>query len=403
MPQIYHNNHLFAVIISLKSENEVKIAVNTRLLIRDKLDGIGWFTCESFRRITRQHPEHDFYFLFDRPYDESFVFAPNVRPVVIGPPARHVLLYLFWFEISLPLTLRRIKPDLFISPDGFLSLATRVPSMDIIHDLNFEHYPGDLPGEVSWYYRHFFPRFARKARRIATVSGYSKKDIAESYSISPDMIDVVYNGANEIFRPLDESEVTAVRKRYTDGAPYFIFIGALHPRKNLSSLFRAFDVFRAHNTSVCKLMIVGSRMWWTRSIRDAFESMEHRDDVIFTGRLALEDLHKVLASAHALTYVSYFEGFGIPVVEAFACHTPVIASNLTSLPEVAGDAALLVDPFRIDQIAEAMDRIFHDESLRREMITRGHEQGKKFSWDKTADSLWASIEKVLQDIQKNQS
>ncbi|MDD5508079.1 MAG: glycosyltransferase family 1 protein [Bacteroidales bacterium] len=379
----------------------MKIAVNTRLLIKDKLDGIGRFTCESFRRITQQHPEHDFYFLFDRPYNESFVFSPNVIPVVVGPPARHVLLYLFWFEISLPHALQKIKPDLFISPDGFLSLATRVPSMAVIHDLNFEYYPGDLPREVSWYYRHFFPRFARKAQRIATVSNYSKNDITRLYGISPDVIDVVYNGANEVFRPLDEPEKAAVREKYTGGAPYYIFIGALHPRKNLSSLFSAFDVFRHRHTSACKLMIVGSRMWWTRPIRDAYESMEHKNDVIFTGRLALEELHQVLASAHALTYVSYFEGFGIPVVEAFACHTPVIASNLTSLPEVAGEAALLVDPFSIEQIAGAMDRLFTDESLRRELIIKGDEQGKKFSWDKTAGRLWTSIETVLQDIQKN--
>ena len=381
----------------------MKIAVNTRLLIKDKIDGIGRFTCESFRRITEQHPEHDFYFLFDRPYDRSFVFSPNVIPVVIRPPARHVLLYLIWFEISLPLALRRIKPDLFISPDGFLSLATRVPSMNIIHDLNFEYYPGDLPREVSWYYRHFFPRFARKARRIATVSNYSKNDIARLYGISPDAIDVVYNGANDVFRPLDEPEKAAIREKYTGGAPYYIFIGALHPRKNLSSLFRAFDVFRARHASACKLMIVGSRMWWTSSIREAYESMVHKEEVIFTGRLALEELHKVLASAHALTYVSYFEGFGIPVVEAFACHTPVIASNTTSLPEVAGEAALLVDPFSIEQIAGAMDRLFTDEVLRRDLITRGDEQGKKFSWDKTAVRLWTSIGKVLQDIQKKQS
>ena len=341
----------------------MRIAVNTRLLIKDKLDGIGRFTCESFRRITLQHPEHDFFFIFDRPYDESFVFSTNVKPVVVGPPARHVLLYLFWFEISLPFIFRKIKPDLFISPDGFLSLSTRVPSIDVIHDLNFEYYPKDLPGQVSCYYRHFFPRFARKAKRIATVSNYSKKDISRQYNIDPEKIDVVYNGANLIFSPIGDKKKEEVRKRYTGGIPYFIFIGALHPRKNLTSLFRAFDVFRSESKADCKLMIVGPRMWWTSSIRKAYESMVHKDDVIFTGRIALEDLHHVLASAVALTYVSYFEGFGIPVAEAFACHTPVIASNLTSLPEVAGDAALLVDPFSIEQIAEAMARIFTDEDL----------------------------------------
>ncbi len=377
----------------------MKIAVNTRLLIKNKLDGIGWFTCESFKRITRQHPEHEFYFLFDRPFDESFLFAPNVIPVVVRPPARHVLLYMVWFEISLPVVLRKIKPDLFISPDGFLSLSDRTPCIDVIHDLNFEHYPQDLPKQVSRYYRTFFPRFARKAVRIATVSVHSKMDIANQYGIAPEKIDVVYNGANLIYSPLEERQKQAVRDAYTGGAPYFIFISALHPRKNLASLFTAFDHFREQVKSPCKLMVVGSRMWWTSPMRQAFESMKHKEDVIFTGRIALEELHRVLASALALTYVSYFEGFGIPVVEAFASHTPVIVSNTTSLPEVAGDAALLVDPFSTDQITGAMVRIFQEPELRKELIARGSEQGKKFSWDKTAALLWSTIEKAYNDIQ----
>ncbi len=377
----------------------MKIAVNTRLLIKNKLDGIGWFTCESLKRITQQHLEHTFYFIFDRPFDKSFLFSPNVIPVVVPPPARHVLLYLFWFEISIPFILRKIKPDLFLSPDGFLSLSTHIPSINVIHDLNFEHYPQDLPKQVSWYYRHYFPRFARKAERIATVSTYSKNDIAQQYRIPSEKIDVVYNGANLIFRPLDALQQKMVRKEFTDGIPYFIFIGALHPRKNLISLFQGFDQFRLTEKSPCKLMIVGSKMWWTSPLRKAYESMNYKDDVIFTGRVSTETLHQVLASALALTYVSYFEGFGIPVVEAFACHTPVITSNVSSLPEVAGDAALLVDPFSIDQICQAMVRIYNEPDLRSELIMKGKDQGEKFSWDKTAARLWVTIEKVLQEIQ----
>ncbi len=360
---------------------------------------MGWFTCESFKRIVQQHPEHEFYFLFDRRYDESFRFSPNVIPVVVYPPARHVILYMIWFEISIPFVLRKIKPDLFVSPDGFLSLSTHTPTVDVIHDLNFEHYPQDLPKQVSRYYRYFFPRFARKAIRLATVSRYSRKDIAAQYGISPEKIDVVYNGANLAFCPLDTLQQQAVRDEYTGGCPYFIFIGSLHPRKNLASLFAAFDRFREQVPSPCKLMIVGSRMWWTPALRQSYDSMKHRDDVIFTGRIILQELHRVLASALALTYVSYFEGFGIPVVEAFACNTPVIASNSTSLPEVAGDAALLVDPFSTDQITQAMVRIFSDPQLRSELMAKGMEQGKKFSWDKTAVLLWSTIEKALQDIQ----
>lgn len=380
----------------------MKIAVNTRLLINDKLDGIGWFTHESLKRITREHPEHTFYFIFDRPYDPAFLFSPNVVPVVLPPQARHPILYMIWFEVSVPILLKRIKPDLFLTTDGFMSLSTRVPTVAVIHDLNFEHYPEDLPHMVSWYYRRFFPRFARKAVRIATVSNYSKNDICQRYRISPEKVDVVFNGAHSIYRPLSEQQQALVREKFTANVPYFIFIGALHPRKNLVTLFKAFDLFRAQQAAPCKLLIVGSKMWWTTAIRQAYESMTFCDDVIFTGRLPLEDLHRVLASALALVYVSYFEGFGIPVVEAFACQIPVIASNVTSLPEVTGDSALLVDPFSIDQVTQAMQKIFHDPGLRSSLKTSGYEQGRKFSWDKTATLLWATIEKAFQTI-KSQS
>lgn len=376
----------------------MKIAVNTRLLIKDKLDGIGWFTCESLKRITRAHPEHTFYFIFDRPYDPSFLFSPNVVPVVLHPQARHPVLYMIWFDVSIPILLKRIKPDLFLTTDGFMSLSTRVPSVAVIHDLNFEHYPKDLPHLVSWYYRYFFPRFARKAIRIATVSNYSKNDICKRYGISPDKIDVVFNGAHTFYRPLPEKQQAFIRQKYTGNVPYFIFIGALHPRKNLVTLFKAFDLFCAMQTTPCKLVIVGSKMWWTSAMRHAYESMSCRDDVIFTGRLPNEELHHVLASALALVYVSYFEGFGIPIVEAFACQTPVIASNVTSLPEVSGDSALLVDPFSVEQVAQAMHEIFHDPELRKSLKTRGYEQGRKFSWDKTASLLWTTIEKSYQTL-----
>jgi glycosyltransferase involved in cell wall biosynthesis len=377
----------------------LKIAVNTRLLLKDRLDGIGWFTFESLKRITQQHPEHEFYFIFDRPFDTSFVFTPNIHPVVIGPPARHPFLFMVWFEISIPIILRRIKPDLFLSTDGYMSLSTGVRTVIVIHDLNFEHFPGDLPWLVSHYYRFFFPWFARKAVRIATVSEYSKKDICSLYHIQPSAIDVVYNGAGQHYQPLEEKQKELIRKQYTGGSPYFIFVGALHPRKNLVNLFKAFDAFKSSGAD-CKLLIVGSKLWWTGGIKTTFESMQFGKDVIFTGRLPEEALQKVLASSLALTYVSYFEGFGIPVVEAFACEVPVITSNVTSLPEVAGDAAILTDPFSPDDIAEAMRKVFTDNQLRNEMVLRGKKQLTRFSWDQTADKLWKTIETALQEVKR---
>lgn len=373
----------------------MKIAVNTRLLLKNKLEGIGWFTYETLKRITQQHKEHQFYFIFDRKFSDEFIFSDNITPVVVSPQARHPFLYYIWFEHSLPRVFKKIKPDLFFSPDGYLSLAADVKSMCVFHDLNFEHYPEDLPYLERKNYRHFFPKYARKAKRITTVSEYSKQDIVEQYNITPDKIDVVYNGASEGFKPLGNMEQQEIRKKYADGKPYFIFVSALHPRKNLVNLFKAFDEFKAKNSSAIKMMVVGEKMWWTKEIEQAYESMQFKDEVVFSGRLEFTELQRVLASALALTYVSYFEGFGIPIVESFYAGTPVITSNVTSMPEVSGDAALLIDPFSVQSISDAMLKISSDDVFRKSLIEKGKKRSENFTWQKSADRLWGSIEKVL--------
>jgi glycosyltransferase involved in cell wall biosynthesis len=374
----------------------LKIAVNTRLLIKNKLEGIGWVAYETLKRITRQHKEHDFFFIFDRKYDNEFIFSGNVHPVVAYPQARHPFLYYIWFEYTIPRVLKKINPDLFLSPDAYLSLSTDIKSLAIFHDLNFEHYPEDLPYLERKYYRYFFPRYARKASRIVTVSEFSKQDIINQYDIPEDKIDVVYNGANENFKPIPEEKKEQTRIKYTLGHQYFVFVGALHPRKNIARLFKAFDHFRKSKESQIKLLIVGNKKWWTRDIRYAYEQMQFRDDVIFSGRLSTEELQQIIGSALALTYTSYFEGFGIPIVEAFYCDTPVITSNVTSMPEVAGDAALLADPFSVKSIAEALSKIAFDEEIRSDLIEKGRIRRELFKWQHTAENLWKSIEKTLE-------
>lgn len=378
----------------------MKIAVNTRLLLKDRLEGIGWFTFENLKRITTQHPEHQFYFLFDRKFHAEFIFSDNIQPLVLHPQARHPVLYYTWFEFSVPRMLKKIKADLFFSPDGYLSLKTNVPSMNVFHDLNFEHYPKDLPAIERYYYQKYFPEYAHKAVRIATVSEYSKKDIMNIYGVNKNKVDVVYNGANERFTPIEDQLKKKTRAQFSQGAPYFLFVGSLHPRKNLARLFPAFDKFKISDIQGIKLLIVGEKKWWTEPIQQAYESMKHKDDVIFCGRLNPENLHHVTASALAVTYVSYFEGFGIPILEAFYCDTPVITSNITSMPEVAGDAAVLVDPLDIDSITQALRQVAGDEKLRNTMVANGRERRKMFSWQKTSERLWNSIEKALEQSVK---
>jgi glycosyltransferase involved in cell wall biosynthesis len=374
----------------------MKIAVNTRLLLKERLEGIGWFTLETLKRITRDHPEHQFIFIFDRPFSPDYIFSDNIIPVVIGPPARHPFLFWLWFDFQIPKVLKKYKADLFLSPDGYLSLRTKVPQLAVIHDINFIHRPDDFPWLIKKYYTRFFPKFARIAKRIATVSFYSKEDITRSFKVDFDKIDVVYDGINPAFLPTSEEEQTATREKYSRGKPYFLFVGALHPRKNIAGLLNAFDAFKSVDTNHTRLVIVGGKMHKTGDIFETYENMRFKDDVVFTGRITTAELHRVLGAALALTFVPFFEGFGIPVVEAMSVGVPVICSNTTSIPEVGGNAVVYADPCKIEQITEAMIKMAGDEELRKSLIKRGFEQKNKFSWDETARLLWMSVEKALQ-------
>jgi len=372
----------------------VRIAVNTRLLLKGKLEGLGRFTDETLKLIVAQHPEHEFFFLFDRPFDGSFIYADNVTPIIINPPARHPVLWHVWFEMSIPKALKRIKPDLFLSPDGFLSLNADVKSLPVIHDLNFVHNPLDLTKSHSWFYNRYFPKYAQKAARIATVSEYSKQDIAKQYGIDESKIDVVYNGVSERFSPLDESHKKVVQEKWSSGLPYFIYVGSIHQRKNIEGMLQAFDDFKKTHQPH-KFILVGNRKWWTTTMQQALDAMQFKEDVIFAGRVSDEDLNDLMGGAQANVYVSTFEGFGIPIIEAFQSGVPVITSNTTSMPEIAGDAALVVDPFSVSSISDAMTCVAKDEILRNQLIQKGQERAKQFTWQRTADLLWDSISKTL--------
>lgn len=373
----------------------MKIAVNTRLLLSDKLDGIGWFTLETLRRLVKAHPEVEFHFIFDRPFSSEFILGKNVVPHVIGPPARHPILMRIWYDTMVPMLLKRIKPDLFISPDAQASLTTRFPQLLVIHDINFEHYPMDVPTAFRSYLLNRSVRWAHKVNRIVTVSEFSKQDIVSKYNVSTDKVDVAYNGVNALYAPLSESEKAAVKDKYTHGKDYFVFVGSIHPRKNLQRLLPAFKRFKERTGSDMKLVIVGNPYWKDQRIREAFDLFKDSDDLVLTGRLAAPDLKGVVGAALSSVYVSYFEGFGIPIVESFKAGVPMITSNVSSMPEVAGDAAVCIDPMNVEEIADAMIRMASDPAWRTMLIERGLERVKQFDWDHTAAVLWQSITKVI--------
>jgi glycosyltransferase involved in cell wall biosynthesis len=368
----------------------VRIAVNTRLLLKNRLEGIGWFSFEVLRRMVQSHKRHEFLFIFDRPWHPEFIFSDNITPVAAFPPARHPVLWYGWFEYALPRIFKKYKPDLFFSPDGYTSLRSKIPAVTVIHDLNFEHFTGDMPASYRAYYRYFTPKYAHKSQRILTVSEYTKTELHRLYQVPEDKIDVVYNGVQEGFVPLTPNEVQIARKKFAGGSPYLVFVGSLHPRKNIVGMLNGFSAL-AHPS--VRLLLVGSKRWWTSGMEAAARPLIESGRLIMPGHLPPQDLYQAVGGAEIMLYPSLFEGFGVPVLEGMQAGVPVLTSNTSSLPEIAGGAALLVNPEDTSAIAQAMQHLLTDRELRRSLIEKGKIRARQFNWDQSARLVWEGLER----------
>ncbi len=372
----------------------MRIAVNTRFLLEDYLEGYGNFLYETFSRITKSYPEHEFIFIFDRPYHQRFLFGKNVIPVVAGPPARHPLLWKWWYDVKVPAVLRTYKADVFVSCDGFCSLRTKVPQCLVVHDLAFLHHPAHIKKTHLLFYKKYTPAFLGKAKAIATVSEFSRRDIMSRYKITSGNIDVVYNGVKEVYRPVTGEVRESVKLKYTGGREYFVYAGAIHPRKNLVNLLKAFSVFKKRQQSNMKLLLAGRLAWKYESFVENLKSYKYRNDVVMTGYVEEQELSKIIGSAYAMVYPSLLEGFGVPVLEAMKCDVPVLTSAGSAMQEITKDAALYADPESYTGIADKMMLLYKDENRRKELILAGRQIAAQYTWQKTAELLWQSIEKA---------
>jgi len=370
------------------------VAVNTRFLLKD-LEGCGYFIHELFKILVQKHPEHQFYFLFDRPFDKRFVYSSNVYPLIVAPQARHPLLWRYWYNWKIPTVLKKIKADVFVSPDGYCSLSTTIPQCLIIHDLGFLHYPETYKRAHVRFLKKNTSRFLIKAKKIVTVSQFSKHDILSHYGIAVEKINVVYNGVKQVFQPADFSKREATKEKYTDGKEYFIYAGAIHPRKNLIKLLKAFSIFKKRLQTNMKLVIAGRLAWKNDEFLKLLHSYKYKPDIILTGYLHEQELADLMASAYALVYPSLFEGFGVPVAEAMKCRVPVLTSEGSSMQEVAGDAGLYFNPNEHEDIADKMMLIYKDENLRNQLIEKGKSIAYRYNWELSADLVWNIILKTL--------
>ncbi len=374
----------------------MRIAVNARFLIKEKMEGIGWYTFEIIRRIVEAHPEDEFIFIHDRPLDPSFLIADNVKSVKTLVPSRHAILWYFWFEHSIPRILKKEKADLFLSFDGHLSINTKVPTLYVLHDLAYLHYPNEINESALRFYKYFIPKYIDRAEKIVSVSQHGKQDLKKHFPhISESKISVVGNGCRQVFKPLSKTEKEATRKKYSDGRPFIFYVGAVQPRKNISRLIQAMEYVVKNNPNV-QLLLAGRQAWKTDKIRQTWEESKYKDNIQFLGYVEDTEMAKILASSEALVYPSLFEGFGVPVLEAMHCEVPVITSKGSSMEEVADKAAVLIDPNSTEDIGEAINKVINNPSLANRLIDAGKTQREKYNWDIAAKKMYSLIENLYQ-------
>lgn len=363
------------------------------MLLPNQMEGVSRYIYETTRCMVLDNPDVEFHFLFDRPFDNKYLFADNVIPHVIHPQARHPILWYLWFEYSVPKYLEKHDIDVFYSGDMWLSLKTNVPTLLISHDLNYIHYPNGIQWSHLKFLNYFFPKYHTRADQIVAVSEYSKQDIIKQYGINENKISVAYNSVPNNFQALKASEKKQFKDKFTNGHEYFVYIGSMHPRKNLKRLLLAFEHFKEQNASIDKLVLFGRLAFKNSSLFSTFKSLKYKNDIVFLNDDSCKIEH-ALASAQALCYVSLFEGFGIPILEAFKCQVPVITSNVTSMPEVSGDAALLVDPNSKIEIANAMQKIRSNQELKNKLVERGTRRLHNFSWKTSSDIIFNGLKKI---------
>ena len=322
------------------------------------------FVYQTFKRITAQHPQHSFIFIFDKPFDPSFIFSENVTTVVVKPKKISLL-----DDLKISSLLKKYKADVFVTAK-FLS-QTKVPQCLIAFD--------KLAG-----------RSLNKAQVIVTASEFSKKEIVEKYKIDGGKIDVVYKGVDEIFQPVTFEQKESIKEKHAGGNEYFLYAGTISSGNNLLNLLKAFSAFKKMQKSNMQLLIA-TKTKPTTEFLETLRLFKFKDEVRILD-VSENELATITASAYAFVY-PFAKGY-LYALQAMRFGVPILISDAGYMPEICGDAALYFDHNDHKNIADKMMLIFKDEKLRQQLIEKGRELVKKYSWDNTANSLWKSIEKA---------
>jgi glycosyltransferase involved in cell wall biosynthesis len=315
-------------------------------------------------------------------------------PKTLGSRLQTIYRDLVWMHMILPYRVKRAKADLLHMPFGIMPYRTPCPTVVTIFDTTI----CTTPGNFSFWHRNYAGRFmplaARNAARIITISAQSKLDIIRDFGVAPDNVVVTQLAASAHFAPLPGAAGADLRARYGLGdQPIIVTVGTLEPRKNLVRLLQSFARLRAAFPT-CMLVHAGPRGWHFADVLAEVEALGLQQAVSFLGRVPLDDLVRLYNASALFVYPSLYEGFGLPVLEAMASGCPVVTSNISSLPEVAGDAAIMVDPTSVDAIADAMAQVLGDAGLGADLRRRGLERAGMFSWERCAQETQAVYEQA---------
>ncbi|PWH20482.1 MAG: glycosyltransferase family 1 protein [Ardenticatenia bacterium] len=354
--------------------------------------GINAYIFHLLRAIGElQLPHHFTVFLGERGFREENLDLHYTRW-----PTHHPLVRIVWEQLVLPELLRRAGVEVLHAMAFVIPLLARCPSVVTIYDLSFLRYPQVFRPFNRWYLSRFTPLSARRARRVIAISESTRQDVIQYLRVAPDCVDVIHCGVSPAFRPLPAREVERFRREHQLPEPFVLFVGTLEPRKNVDLLVRAYARWRARDTQAPRLVIAGAKGWYFETIFRTVAHLGLDDTVFFPGYISAEDLPLWYNAAGLFVYPSLFEGFGLPVLEAMACGTPVICSNASSLPEVAGDAAVLVAPDDEIGLAEAMRTVWESAGLRQTMIERGLARARERTWTRVAIQTVQTYQRALE-------
>lgn len=347
--------------------------------------GISQYTYYLLKNLIRLDNKNQYYlFNFTKSSYEWDTFRGNVREIVLRFPQR-IGLKCFWENLLVPFAAWKYDINIWFSPDFFVPKSLRIPCLVTIHDLIFmryydpsSRYSLQMQAKVAYAIKH--------AARIIVTSHFTSEDISKVFPYEKENVSVIHLAADERFYPIkDRFLLTSVLSRYGIDFPYILFVGETSHRKNIVGLLRAFRILKDKGR-LCgqKLLIVGKRTSNTDEILQEISEIKLSEEVFFTGYIPDEDLPFIYNGADVFVFPSLYEGFGIPILEAMSCQVPVVASNVTSIPEVAGNGALLCDPYDIDDIADKIDQIVNKRIDIDELNKEAMSQVSKFSWVKTA-------------------